>query len=161
MPRQLFRGLLERRSSRCDTPVWRWSWRWLDCQLTQCSDFAVYRSVRDDGTELGLFLSKEIAATPSWVPQGDEPPLSIGNALTTALAWGKQTYARFDSVEIEPVPLQRYGCSELHDKWYYVVNFWPYIDGAAIYSSAHFAAVLMNGQVIAPRVSNRSTREPR
>jgi hypothetical protein len=121
-----------------------------------CSDFAVYSSTRDDGTELGLFLSKEIASTASWVPQGDEPPLSLGSAMTTALAWGKQTYTRFDSVEIESISLQRYGCSELHDKWYYIVNFRPYIDGAAIYSSGHFAAVLMNGQVIAPRVSKQS-----
>lgn len=60
------------------------------------------------------------------------------------------------SVEVESISLHRYGCSELHDKWYYVVNFRPYIDGAALYSSAHFAAVLMNGQVIAPRVSQES-----
>jgi len=122
-----------------------------------CSDFAVLSSVRDDGTELGLFLSKEIVSTPSWVPKGDEPPLPVGKALSIALEWGRKTYTRFDSVDVESIDLHRYGCSDLRDKWFYVVNFRPYIDGAAIYSSAHFAAVLMNGQVVAPRVTQAST----
>jgi hypothetical protein len=118
-----------------------------------CSDHAVYSTVRDDGSELGLFLNKDIVSTPAWEPNGDEPPLSLGRAYSIALNWARSTYTRFDSVEIESISLQRYGCSTLHDRWYYVVNFRPYVDGASVFSSSHFAAVLMDGRVVAPRLS--------
>src|SRR5690349_3529167 len=95
----------------------------LAARVDACSDYAVFSSVLEDGTELGLFLNKEIAPTTSWIVGANEPPLSVGKALAIASEWGKKTYTRFDKVEVESVSLQRYGCSMLRDKWYYVVNF--------------------------------------
>ena len=120
-----------------------------------CGDFATYSVVGEDGTQRELILPKEIDATPSWLAGGREPPLPIGKAASIALDWAKSNYTRFDSIEINTIDLRRYGCSTLRDRWFYIVNFRPYIDGASVVSSTHFVAVLMNGQVVAPRTTTR------
>lgn len=123
-------------------------------------DFATYSMVREDGSKIQLFIDKEIRATPDWLAKGDEPPLSLGKAYPIALDWAKKTYARFDSVEIDSIALQRYGCSALHNRWYYIVKFRASIEGSATYNPSHFAAVLFDGSVIAPVDSKAAARKP-
>lgn len=122
-----------------------------------CEDFPIY-SVRDmDGTQHAIVVSgKKIENTPSWTPGSGEPPLSLSDAISKALAWAKKTYTRFDNVLIEDIEVRRYGCSS-QNRWYYLVAFAPVIEGGSVRGIGYFAAVLMDGTVIGPQKRNGSS----
>ncbi|MGQ9427114.1 hypothetical protein ACXYTJ_15430 [Gilvimarinus sp. F26214L] len=116
------------------------------------SDRPVLSTEKEDGTKIGLFISmNQIENTPEWNPQGGEPPLSLSTAYRLVKDWGNQEYARYDSVEVEGLRLTQYGCSRVSDRWYYVIELAPVIDGNRLWGSGNWAAVLMDGTVIGPR----------
>lgn len=116
-----------------------------------CGDHPVMTTVKEDGTAIGIVITDEQRSrSPTWNIESGEPPLSISKAVAVAKAWGKKTYTRYDDVRIHGVSLSSIGCYSAKDKWYYLVNFSPIIDGNAIYGSGYFAAVLMDGTVIGP-----------
>lgn len=120
--------------------------------LACSSDRPVLSTEKDDGTKVGLFIStSQIEATPEWNPEAGEPPLSISTAYRLVQDWGEQEYARYDSVEVEDLRLSPYGCSRVSDRWYYVIDLAPVIDGNKLWGSGNWAAVLMDGTVIGPR----------
>jgi len=116
------------------------------------SDRPVLSTEKDDGTKVGLFISMtQIEATPEWNPEDGEPPLSISTAYRLVKDWGNQEYARYDSVKVQGLRLTAYGCSRVSDRWYYVIDLAPVIDGNKLWGSGNWAAVLMDGTVIGPR----------
>jgi hypothetical protein len=116
-----------------------------------CGDHPVMTAMKDDGTAIGIVISEEQRKrSPTWNIESGEPPLSISKAVAAAKAWGKKTYTRYDDVRIHSVSLSPIGCFSVKDKWYYLVNFSPIIDGNSVYGSGYFAAVLMDGTVVGP-----------
>ena len=116
------------------------------------SDRPVLSTEKDDGTKVGLFISTtQIEAAPEWNPEDGEPPLSISTAYRLVKDWGNQEYARYDSVEVQGLRLTAYGCSRVSNRWYYVIDLAPVIDGNKLWGSGNWAAVLMDGTVIGPR----------
>ena len=104
---------------------------------------------KDDGTRVELIVdSALVEKTPAWHPGQGEPPLSLARAIEIGAAWGKDRYKRFDSVEIREISLRSMGCSALRDRWYYVVDFTPVMDGNRMFGSFNWAAVLFDGTVI-------------
>ena len=65
--------------------------------------------------------------------------------------WARNFYTRFDSVAVNGVRLQEYGCWEARGNWLYVFDRSPVIDGNKLYGGAYMAAVTMSGRVIGPR----------
>ena len=116
-----------------------------------CGDHPVMTTTKDDGTAVGIVITDDQRRkSPTWNIESGEPPLSISKAIAAAKVWGKKTYTRFDDVRIHSVSLSSIGCYSVKDKWYYLVNFSPIIDGNAVYGSGYFAAILMDGTVIGP-----------
>lgn len=118
-----------------------------------CSaDRPVLSTKKDDGTQIGLFISNEqIKATPEWNPEEGEPPLGVSEAYRLVKDWDKDAYSRYDSVEVDDFTLSKYGCSLVSDRWYYVIDLAPVIDGNKLWGSGNWAAVLLDGTVIGPR----------
>ncbi len=112
----------------------------------------VMSTVKQDGTQIGLFITQaEIERTQPWKPEHGEPPLSVSAAYRTIKTWGQQRYSRYDDVSVRDISLKRYGCSLVQDRWYYVFELNPIIDDNELWAVGNWAAVLMDGFVIAPR----------
>jgi hypothetical protein len=109
------------------------------------------RTIKADGTEIGLYVSEErVSQTAKWSPGTGNPPLVITRAIEIALEWAEQEYSRYDSVEINEISLREYGCSTVEGHWVYIFDFRPVIDGNSLLGGANWAAVLMDGSVIGP-----------
>lgn len=107
---------------------------------------------KDNGTQIGLFISQaQIEQTQAWKPEQGEPPLSVSAAYRTVKEWGRKNYTRYDGVNVRELSLKKYGCSLVSDRWYYVFDLNPVIDGNELWSSGNWAAVLMDGTVIGTR----------
>lgn len=115
-------------------------------------DHPVLSTRKDDGTQIGLFISQsQMERTRAWNPEQGEPPLSVSAAYRAVKEWGRQHYTRYDGVSVREFSLRKYGCSLVSDRWYYVFDLNPVIDGNELWSSGNWAAVLMDGTVIGPR----------
>ena len=117
-----------------------------------CGRHAVLSTTLDDGTEIGVFLPEEqMTRAPRWTPGQGGPPLGIAELVDVATAWALHTYTRYDDVRISSIGLNSRSCGALRESWYYVVHFTPIIDGNRLFGGGNFAAVLMDGTVVAPR----------
>jgi hypothetical protein len=121
-----------------------------------CGEHAVYGTTDQQGRKVELVLSSAaVEKGPSWSPGESEPPLSISKASRIALEWAKRKYSRYDTVEIREIVLVPYSCSIAQNRWYYRFEFTPVMDGNRMYGVDNFAAVLMDGSVVAPVRSPR------
>ncbi len=114
-------------------------------------DGALVSTLTDDGKRIALKVSEEeILSAPKWKLSDGEPPLSISQAYQAAMEWAKDKYKRYDSVKVWSLELKGYNCSTHRDRWLYVVEFQPIIDGNRLFGSGNWAAILMDGKVIGP-----------
>ncbi|WP_152437698.1 MULTISPECIES: hypothetical protein [unclassified Marinobacter] len=112
----------------------------------------VLNTTKSDGTKVGLFITTDqIEATQKWSLDEGEPPLSISAAYQLVDEWAENRYVRYDSVEQRRFSLIHYSCKHVSDRWYYVVDLVPLIDGDEVWGNGNWAAVLMDGTVIGPR----------
>ena len=104
------------------------------------------------------FSCDVLSTTPAWQNESEEPPLSPRAAVrvaTTQLAALMQNAERWQLSQIALRP----ACDRSH--WFYVVTFAPppsRPDGGAY--SPFGLVVLMNGQAVEPRVSERRAMDP-
>jgi hypothetical protein len=116
-----------------------------------CGDRPVLTSIKDDGTAIGIVISDEQRSKmPRWSIDSGDPPLALSKAIAAAKAWAKKAYTRYDDVRVDSISLSSFGCATARDQWYYLVNFSPIIDGNVLFGGTYFAAVLMDGSVVAP-----------
>lgn len=92
----------------------------------------------------------QIEQASSWTIKDGEPPFSISQVYQAAKTWVKDKYSRYDDVEIDGIRIQPHGCSMHNNKWLYVVDFNPTIDGNKLWGSGNWAAVLMDGTIVGP-----------
>ena len=119
-----------------------------------CSNEVARSATDDKGKKIELVIKADaLLRTKGWTPGDGEPPLSITNAVKIAKVWAKKHYAAYDDVVIDEVALTRYGCYAINNKWYYRFDFIPFRKGSGELQPGHWAAVLMDGTVIA--VSNQ------
>jgi hypothetical protein len=117
-----------------------------------CGNSPVMSTRKSDDTRVGLFIPREvIEATSRWNPDQGEPPLSFAAAYLAMKEWARNHYTRYDDVGVRDISLRRYGCSSVADRWYYVFDLAMVIDGTELWGDTHWAAVLFDGTVIAPR----------
>ena len=114
-----------------------------------CGSHPFFSMRKDDGTTIGLVASEEdVAKGPAWTPGHSEPPLSPGKAIQLATAWAQSNWKRFDSFRVHTITLQGFGCDTQHEKWLYVVDMAPVVDGNAMFGGAYFVGVLMDGSIL-------------
>lgn len=119
-----------------------------------CGDgeYPIISTTLEDGTKIGLFISQEqVEKTKKWNPENGEPPLSVSAAYKAAIAYARKKYTRYDEVKLREVSISRYGCSLVSDRWYYVFDLTPIIDGNTVFIKGAWVAVLMDGTVIGAR----------
>ena len=117
-----------------------------------CGDHPVMSTRKNDGTQIGLFISQQqIESTQKWSPQDGEPPLGISAAYRIIKEWAETEYIRYDEVKIKEISLKPYGCSLVSSRWYYVIDLNPIIEGNELWGSGNWVAVLMDGTIIGTR----------
>ncbi len=115
-------------------------------------EYPVMSTQKDDGTKIGLFVSQaQIERTQSWTPAQGEPPLGLAPAYQVVKQWWRAQNTRYDDVNVREITLRKYGCSLVADRWYYVIDLNPVIDGNELWGSGNWVAVLMDGTVIGSR----------
>lgn len=123
----------------------------LPIEASLACDGALVSTRTDDGKIIALKVSEEeLFNAPKWKISDGEPPLSITQAYQAAMEWAKEKYKRYDSVKVWSLELKGYNCSTHRDRWLYVVEFQPIIDGNRVFGSGNWAAILMDGKVIGP-----------
>jgi len=116
-----------------------------------CDSQPIFSTRLEDGTTLSLVLTRsQLNGSPKWAPGDGEPPLSVAKATAIGLAWARKKLARFDDVRVQDITLRPTMCGASGKQWYYIINFSPVIDGETLYTSGHFAAVLMSGELVEP-----------
>ena len=116
------------------------------------AEYPVMSTSMDDGTKIGLFiLQEQIEKTQEWSPENGEPPLSISAAYQAAISYGRKKYTRYDDVKVREISIKKYGCSLVSNRWYYVIDLTPIIDGNVVFSRGAWVAVLMDSSVIGSR----------
>lgn len=111
-------------------------------------DYPILTIQKDDGTRIGLIVpSDAVKSAPSWKPEDGEPPLTISEAREAVLEWAEDHYSQFDSVEVAQISLRSSGSCSMSERWYYVFELRPVLDGNSFWGSGNWAAVLMDASV--------------
>src|SRR5215471_17395527 len=100
-----------------------------------------------------VFAITEEAASklPQWSPTKDLPPLSIAKATTLATEWVTKQHPKFDSVELRSIELEKVGWGRYPNRWYYLLQFDPVIEGRKFFGGELLVAITMDGTVVPPR----------
>ena len=124
----------------------------LESAVACVEDRPVLTTTKNDGTRIGIFLSRStVEQTAPWRPEDGEPPLSISTAYTIVKDWAHSKYSRYDGIQIREITLRSYGCSLSPNRWYYIFDISPVIDGNTLFGSGNWAIVLFDGTVVGPR----------
>ena len=116
----------------------------------ECTKRVVVSEKGDDGVTTGIVISSaQFKQAPKWFPGEGDPPLSISRAIEIADQWGQAAYRNFDSVQIDSVGLDQYGCPGDTKYWYYLVRFRTIKDGTPFFGG-NFVAILFDGKLISP-----------
>jgi len=90
--------------------------------------------------------------TPEWRPADGDPPLSVSRAVAIATAAARAQHPKFDDLEVRDVHIMAASCGRAVTRWFYSIDFSPVIDGQKMYGGNIGAVVLMNGDVVEPRI---------
>jgi hypothetical protein len=90
--------------------------------------------------------------TPEWRPADGDPPLSVARAVAIATAAAKAQHPKFDDVEVRDVHIMTASCGRGVTRWFYSIDFSPVIDGQRMFGGSIGAVVLMNGDLLEPRI---------
>ena len=116
-----------------------------------CDGRPLYTLTNQHGEKIRLILSQDhFLASPAWTPSTEEPPLSVGRAITIALEWAKRAHDRYDGVEFSGISLKEFSCYKSPTYWFYLVDYTPTFDGNEVAGARSFVAVLFDGSVIGP-----------
>lgn len=97
---------------------------------------------------------EEVFNVPEWLPDKSNPPLTIPGALTIAKVAAQSEFPQYKDFEvggldINPIPVPSF-FSQLKNRWFYVVELHPKIDGETQRDDRVWVVVLMDGTVIKP-----------
>lgn len=125
-----------------------------DVLAVGCGKMPVMSATDPDGGRVELILDSDlIEKTSQWIPERGEPPLSVGKAANIAQKWNEKNYKGADSIEMRDISLRSLGCSSMSNRWYYLIEFLPKVNGAPRFEPGNWVAVLLNGEVIGPTKS--------
>ena len=111
----------------------------------------VVSAADSSGGRVELVLDSDlIEKTPQWLPEKGEPPFPVAKAATLAKKWGEKNYKGADSIEVRQISLTSLGCSNMSNRWYYVVEFLPKVNGVPKFEPGNWVAVLFDGEVVGP-----------
>jgi hypothetical protein len=93
-----------------------------------------------------------VSKCPEWQPEKGWPPIPVDKALASARAKLKEQNPKVDDFELQEVALKSFRDSRLPNRWYYVFDFDPVLDGNLLFGSMYYAVVLMDGTALLPEV---------
>lgn len=121
-------------------------------RLAVAMDMPVRTSTREDGTRVALYLPDDkIARAPKLDPEASPPPLAISEAVAAAKSWAATEYHQCDKVEVRHIETNDLGFRR-KGGWYYIIELVGYVKGMPLFGGDLYAAVLMDGTVVAPKV---------
>jgi hypothetical protein len=92
---------------------------------------------------------------PEWLPEKGEPPLALSKAISLATEAAQAQSREHEPFVARAVRLHLVSCDEpLGNRWYYVMDCVPLVDGGLGMSSSVPVVVLMDGTVVTGRLKN-------
>jgi hypothetical protein len=113
-----------------------------------------------DGNRQVFSVSREAAEKlPDWQPEKESPPLSIAKAMGLAKAAARSRHPKFDDFKIIMIQMNGMNCyPAVPNKWFYVFDMNPVIDGKSFLGASMWEVVLMDGTVVPPQEKGKSDR---
>jgi hypothetical protein len=107
----------------------------------------------DDGTELRVAITRQQAENvPSWDPEEKQVlPLSMEMAIGLARDSIRNRHSSISEFRVAAIEIDRLH-SAFQDRWYYIINFRPVIEGRSLIGGLYASFVLMDGTVVEPQV---------
>lgn len=104
-----------------------------------------------DGTRYVYRVTEDvIRETPSWDGISQDPPLSISDAVRSALVFVKQNHADCGILSLEHISLGRVYDSQITNHWYYCISIVGRKAEDRYWRKSFTVVLLMNGKVVSP-----------
>lgn len=118
------------------------------CTVAQAQDYVAKFHGFHDGKQFEFTVtSKQLENCPEWLSEQDNPPLSARRALAVASDYLPKLVSNAEEWEVRDVRLR-----PVRDKWVYVLEFSERREGV---KSPFVIVVLMNGEVVEPKITKR------
>ena len=103
------------------------------------------------------FVTTEAAVrnSPAWNPEGDDPPLSVARAIALAKAEFLSIHPKLDDAKLFSIQLMSIGAADVQDRWFYIIEFSPVLDGNTMFGSQAPIVLLMDGKAATARTTPR------
>ena len=99
-----------------------------------------------------------LSRVPEWFPERQDPPLSFPRAVEIATSAVKADHPEFHEFTLWTFRVQRIAAVEFQNRWFYVVEMYPMIEGKVLHQTDISVVVLMDGTVVKPTERARSVR---
>ncbi|UTW11530.1 hypothetical protein [Marinobacterium rhizophilum] len=125
----------------------------LNQAYASCGDYPIIKGKRSDGRVVSVYIKDDyIMGTDSWGGEyGKDIALSQSEVLGIFYDWVSKS-DQFNSVKVFSISLNRHGCSELKDKWYYTISYNPLVNGLELQDVGFWLIILLDGRVVEPVV---------
>jgi len=91
-----------------------------------------------------------LAETPEWLPEKQDPPLAIPQAIAIANKAALTDHPKFEG--LAPASVELRPASSVHSKnrWFYCIGFSPVLEGQIFWGNEITVVLLMDGTVVKP-----------
>jgi hypothetical protein len=103
-------------------------------------------------------MEQDLAKVPEWLPDKDNPPLAVPEAVKIAIQTAKEDYPSFDDFMLTSIQFMQAGSHKNRNRWFYVINLYPEIDGNPQIGSQITVVALMNRTVVKPLLRKPDNR---
>ena len=121
-----------------------------------CDDVPLVQIPTANGDQIAIYATnEEIERSPEWSPVKGEPPIRVPRAVAIAKEWAKRNFTQYEIMKISGISLRERRCGFIGNRWFYIIDFDPIVNGKILLGTAHFVAVLMDGTSIGPKIPDQ------
>jgi hypothetical protein len=107
---------------------------------------------QQDGKYFEYVVSEaRFAKVPEWAPEKQIPPLAITKAIEVAKQATRAEHPEFKELFPWNISINQASSRDAHNRWFYVIEFYPLVNGQPSPFTHVTALVLMDGGVVKPR----------
>ncbi|HVT14712.1 MAG TPA: hypothetical protein VHQ90_00845 [Thermoanaerobaculia bacterium] len=105
-----------------------------------------------DGKNYDYIVTESVLAkTPEWLPEKQEPPLSIPAAMAIAKKVALADHPKFETVVAAAIEIRPASSYRSKNRWFYSLDFAPVLEGQPYYGNEITVVLLLDGTVVKPR----------